>query len=117
MDDILLIIFASFTFLLMLIGFFRKQILLCIFSGIGFALIGVFILQGVTYVTDATFTDLNYTTTEMVQHTAVWHSEYAIPIFIFLMLFGLMIIIVSIFEFRSGKRVNPIDRVDDNEEE
>jgi TRAP-type C4-dicarboxylate transport system permease small subunit len=114
MDDLILIIFASFTLLLMLIGFFRKQILLSVFSGIGFVLIGLFIMQGVTYVSDATFTASNWTTTEMVQHTEVWHSTYATPIFIFLTLFGLMLIVISVMEYRSGRKTSPHDRQDDS---
>jgi len=116
MDDLILIIFSSFTLLLMLIGFFRKQVLLSVFSGIGFVLIGVFFLQGVTYVTDATFTDANWTTTNMVEHTAVWHSTYATPIFIFLSLFGVMLIIISVLEFMGGRRTHPVDRLSDEEE-
>jgi TRAP-type C4-dicarboxylate transport system permease small subunit len=114
MDDLILIIFASFTLLLMLIGFFKKQIILSVFSGIGFVLIGLFIQQGVTYVSDATFSDLNYTTTEMIRHTEVWHSNYATPIFIFLSLFGLMLIVISVMEYRSGRKVSPHERQDDD---
>ena len=117
MDDIILIIFSSFSLLLMLIGFFKKQVLLSIFSGIGFVLMGVFFLQGVTYVTDATFTDANWTTTNMVEHTAVWHSTYAVPIFIFLSLFGVMIIIISVLEYMGGRKIHPTDRLSDEEEE
>ena len=116
MDDLILIIFASFSIMLMLIGFFKKQVLLSVFSGIGFILIGVFFLQGVTYVTDATFTDANWTTTNMVEHTAVWHSNYAIPIFIFLSLFGVMLIIISVLEFMSGVKIHPTDRLSDDDD-
>jgi hypothetical protein len=117
MDDIILIIFASFALMLLLVGFFKKQVLLSIFSGIGFVLIGVFLLQGVTYVTDATFTDSNWTTTQMVEHTAVWHSIYATPLFIFFTLFGLTIIVISVLEYMNGRKIHPTDRLGDESDE
>ena len=102
MDDIILIVFVSFTLMLMLIGFFKKQNLLTIFSGIGFILIGIFMLQGVNYITGSTITEIDSLTTTQVFATAAWHSEYAVPIFIFLSLFGLMLIIISALDYRKA---------------
>jgi hypothetical protein len=100
--------------MLMLIGFFKKQVLITIFSGIGFMMIGWFIFMGVSYDTGSVFTDTSWTVTEMVNTTAVWHTSYDIPIMIFLNLFGLALIFMGAFDFFSGKKTHITERDTDD---
>jgi len=117
MDETVLIIFTAFVLVLFFIGFFKKQVILSVFSGIGFFLIGLFVMQGVTYSTGASFVDANWTTTNMTNNFAVWHTTYGIPIFLFLSLFGISLIIISVLEYMHGKKTHPMDRVGEDDDE
>jgi hypothetical protein len=120
MDDVILIIFTSFVLLLFMVGFFRKQNVITIFSGVGFILLGVFLQQGVVYISGGEFVDLNLTSSNMTYFVNTWHSSYSTPIFFFLSLFGLAIIVIGVLDLiSSGKRRSGdnSDVVDDSDEE
>ena len=115
MDELIFGIFTAFVLSLFFIGVFRKQIVLTIFAGVGFMLIGLFMVQGISYQTGAVFTDSSWTVTDMVNQTGTWHSAFAIPICIFLCLFGLALIYMSIMELLAGRRTELDERVGDED--
>lgn len=99
MDDVILTVFVSFVILLFIAGFWKKQNLLVMLSGIGFSLVGVFINRGITYKASSTITTINSTVTQVVYNYSTWSSGYKTELLIFFLLLGLFIIWLSISEY------------------
>ena len=117
MDDLILLIFAVFVLILFFTGIFRKQNLILIFSGIGFILLGVFLLKGFSYVSGSNITTINDSFKIIADNVSTWNSDFKTYLWAFFSLFGLFLILVSAIDFfRTGKK-DFLEQEPGNEEE
>ena len=102
MDIILFSVLLLFAISLLVLGFIRKHIVLIIFSGIAFMIVGIFAINGIEYVSSTTIFTNNISTTTIVNNYSNWtHSfgnsniYYNQAIGWLFSLFGLFIVIVA----------------------
>jgi hypothetical protein len=81
-------------------AFFKKHVVLAVLSGIGFILSGLWLWNGVKYVSETVITQINVTTTSMVDTYVVWSNTIGGlsigPVLgTFFILFGLFLLFVG----------------------
>jgi len=115
MDDIIISVFTGFAFLIFFLGFWRKQNILVLFSGISFSLLGIFIYRGIQYKASTTMTQVNSSVTQFVYNYSTWYTSYRIELLIFLMLFGIFLIWISAFEYLKAKQTSETKDLEDDD--
>lgn len=119
LDVLLLVFFLVLISSLLVLGFFKHQVILVVLSGVGLILFGVFLLRGVDYVvgssTNTSYTYNNYTygttdflvVNESVESvgvvTGTWTTSYNPYLFFFFSLVGLYLIFLGVLEFLGGR--------------
>jgi hypothetical protein len=81
-------------------SFFKKHVILGLLSGIGFILSGVWLWNGINYISDTIITQINSTTTSMVDIYTLWNTSiggWSISSMLgtFFIVFGIFLLVVS----------------------
>jgi len=118
-------LFALLMFLstaLLFLAFFKKQIVLIIFSGIAFILLGIICINGLDYVSSTDVIIINTSFTSIVDNYSEWDHTFGSSDFkvttalgFFLSLMGLFILVVSavlLFGGKSGVNLSDDDSDD-----
>jgi len=121
MDIILFTILAVFAIASFIVGFFKRQFIVIIFSALAFIILGLFCMNGIQYVSSTTITTINSSVTTTANVYSNWNhylgsstnlSVNLVMAFMF-MLFGLFLLYVGIFS--SLDRKKSVDTSDDGD--
>lgn len=110
MDITLFIIIFVFAITILLLGFFKKQIVIILFSGIAFFMLGIFCLNGIEYVSSSTIQTMNNSVSIVTNNYSSWihtfgssNITYTSVLGILFCLFGLFLFIVCAVLTFTGK--------------
>lgn len=111
MDISLFVVFFAFSLILLLLTFFKKQVIVGIFTGISFILLGLLAWNGLEYVQSTSVVATDFDTTTITNNYAAWNHTigstgftYTSVLGSFFILFGLFVLLVSGVMAFSGKK-------------
>lgn len=121
MDALILSILLVFSLTLLVLGFFKKQVVIVLFSGISFMMLGLFLMNGIEYLSSKTTTIIDNTTTTINNTYTIWNHFIGTSTLtlnstlgILFILFGLFLTLICGIALFTGKA--KIDFTEDSED-
>ena len=115
MDAFLFGVLGLFAAILLIFTFIRRHVVLGIFCGLVFILLGLFAWNGLEYVSSTNITYTSSSTTLIVDNYTSWDHPfigsgftYTNAIGILFILFGLFMLVVSATMILSAKKAEPL---------